>query len=91
MLCFASPTMNRLFPRETAEKIRTAVLNAPGFDAEKLPVKVYDSFRDTVLAAAAEAEEGDVVILSPACSSFDFFKNFVERGNTFRKIVEELK
>ena len=76
---------------ETAEKIKASVLAAPGYDPDKLPVKVYDDFRDTVLAAAAEAEEGDIVILSPACSSFDFFKNFVERGNTFRKIVEELK
>ena len=76
---------------ETAEKIQAAVLAAPGYDPEKLPIKVYNNFRETVLAAAAEAEEGDIVILSPACSSFDFFKNFVERGNTFRKIVEELK
>jgi len=30
------------------------------------------------------------VTLSPACSSFDFFKNFEERGNTFRAIVESL-
>ena len=33
---------------------------------------------------------GDIVTLSPACSSFDFFKNFEERGNTFRAIVESL-
>jgi len=75
---------------ETSEKIKTAVENAAGFDPTKLPVFVYDDFKETVLAASAAAEEGDIVILSPACSSFDKFKNFVERGNTFRKIVEEL-
>ena len=75
---------------ETAEKIKDAVLSAPGYDPASLPVTVLDDFRETVLAASAEAEEGDVVILSPACSSFDRFKNFVERGNTFRAIVEEL-
>lgn len=75
---------------ETAEKIRDAVLSAPGYDAEKLPVYVFDDFKTTVVTAAENAVPGDVVILSPACSSFDFFKNFVERGNTFRKIVEEL-
>ena len=75
---------------ETAEKIRSAVLAAPGYDPEKLPVFVYDDFTETVQAAAAFAKEGDVVILSPACSSFDKFRNFAERGNTFRRIVEEL-
>ena len=76
---------------ETAEKIRDAVSNAPGYDASLLPIRVLDDFRETVLAAASYAKEGDIVILSPACSSFDRFKNFAERGNTFRKIVEELK
>ena len=46
---------------------------------------------EAVLAAAASAEEGDLVLLSPACASFDHFKNFVERGETFRSIVNELK
>ncbi len=76
---------------ETAEKIRSAVVSAPGYDAAQLPITVLDDFRETVLAAAAYAQEGDVVILSPACSSFDRFKNFAERGRAFRKIVEELK
>ena len=76
---------------ETAEKIRSAVENAPGYDPEALPITVLDDFRETVLAAADYAEPGDVVILSPACSSFDRFRNFAERGNTFRKIVEEME
>ncbi len=76
---------------ETAEKIRDAVRNAPGYDADLLPITVGSSFRETVIAASEYASEGDIVILSPACSSFDLFKNFAERGNLFRKIVEELK
>ena len=75
---------------ETAEKIRNAVAAAPGYDADILPIRVFDDFRETVLAASAFAEDGDTVILSPACSSFDKFRNFSERGDTFRKIVEEL-
>ncbi|MBE6914839.1 MAG: UDP-N-acetylmuramoyl-L-alanine--D-glutamate ligase [Ruminococcaceae bacterium] len=76
---------------ETAEKIRDAVLAVPEYDSASLPIRIFDDFRETVLAASAAAGEGDTVILSPACSSFDRFKNFAERGNTFRKIVEELK
>ena len=64
---------------------------APGYDPETLPVTVLEDFKDTVLAASQAAREGDVVLLSPACSSFDKFKNFAQRGNCFRKIVEELE
>lgn len=72
---------------ETAEKIKDAVVNTPGYNRLTLPIYIIDDFRDAVLMAADSAKEGDVVILSPACSSFDKFKNFVERGNTFRSIV----
>ena len=73
--------------RETAERIRDTVVNTPGYNRLTLPIHIIDDFRDAVLAAADSAVEGDVVILSPACSSFDKFKNFVERGNTFRGII----
>lgn len=76
---------------ETAEAIKKAVLSAKNYDAEKLPVTVLEDFKETVLAASASAEEGDIVLLSPACSSFDKFKNFVERGNTFKNIVNGLE
>ena len=72
---------------ETAESIRQAVVNTPGYNRLTLPIYIIDDFRQAVLSAADSAKEGDVVILSPACSSFDKFKNFVERGNTFRSII----
>lgn len=76
---------------ETAARIKDAVMSTPGYNRLTLPIYVIDDFREAVLAAARSAEEGDVVILSPACSSFDKFKNFVERGNTFRSIVLSLE
>ena len=54
------------------------------------PVTVAGSLAQAVRAAADAARAGDVVVFSPACSSFDMFRNFEERGEAFRKAVEEL-
>lgn len=75
---------------ESAEAIAKAV-RASAYYTEAFPMFVNDDWRENVLAASAYAEQGDTVLLSPACSSFDFFKNFAERGNLFRKIVMELE
>ena len=44
-----------------------------------------------VLAACGLAQPGDVVLLSPACASFDRFKNFMERGAAFKRIIYGLE
>lgn len=75
----------------TAEKIRKAVLDAPNYEEGNPEILVFDDFRTAVETAAAHAKEGDVVTLSPACAAFDQFKNFAERGKTFKKMVCELK
>ena len=48
------------------------------------------SFEPAVRAAAAAAEPGDVVLMSPASAAFDQFKNFMVRGAFFKKLIKEL-
>ncbi|HON06699.1 MAG TPA: UDP-N-acetylmuramoyl-L-alanine--D-glutamate ligase [Verrucomicrobiota bacterium] len=69
---------------ETAEKI---------FDSWKDCVQCYNSetIDNAVVMASKMAEPGDVVLLSPACSSFDQFRNYEHRGEFFRECVEKLK
>ncbi|OIP32811.1 MAG: UDP-N-acetylmuramoylalanine--D-glutamate ligase [Deltaproteobacteria bacterium CG2_30_66_27] len=54
------------------------------------PIIVVGTLAEAVRAAAEAARKGDAVVFSPACSSFDMFRNFEERGEVFRKTVEEL-
>ena len=74
----------------TAEKIRQAVVQAEGYQEGHPTILMEDDFKQAVLAASQTAQEGDVVILSPACASFDHFKNFAQRGQTFKDIVNAL-
>ncbi len=79
-----------------ARKVKTLVLI--GEAAQKIRDAVGDA-TDTVTAAdlreavgisRARAGKGDVVLLSPACASFDMFRDFEDRGRQFKKIVMEL-
>ena len=49
-----------------------------------------DNAKDAVQSAFHFANKGDVVLLSPACASFDLFKNYEDRGNQFKQAVKEL-
>ncbi len=71
----------------TAPQIRAAVENCPGCKPE---ITDCGDFESAVRAAAGAAQSGDVVLMSPASASFDQFKNFMARGEFFKKIVKEL-
>lgn len=71
----------------TAGKIRQAVEQAAGYAPGKPKILEVAPFQNAVEAARDLAEKGDVVTLSPACAAFDQFKNFAERGKTFKEIV----
>lgn len=72
---------------DTAGKIYDALLAYDGFDAARLSVCCVDDFEGAVNEARKMAQRGGVVLLSPACASFDKFKNFMQRGECFKKIV----
>lgn len=53
--------------------------------------KSVNSLEEAVLWAFQQGQAGDVILLSPACSSFDMFRDYVHRGNVFQKAVRELE
>lgn len=53
-------------------------------------VEIVESFDEAIKKGIAEAEKDNILLLSPACASFDMFKNYEDRGFQFKKIVNEL-
>ncbi|RMG63848.1 MAG: UDP-N-acetylmuramoyl-L-alanine--D-glutamate ligase [Bacteroidetes bacterium] len=76
-----------------AEKVKAIIVVGPnraGFDrAFPGQVEAAADMASALDLAATKAQPGDTVLLSPACSSFDIFKNFEDRGNQFRALVQQ--
>ena len=73
----------------TAGVIRQSTEQAPNYGG--LEIADVTDYHEAVALADSRAEEGDVVILSPASTSFDRFANFMERGRVFKDIVNAMK
>ena len=69
---------------------QTADELAAALEAAGIPFARSGDLATAVRAAAAAARPGEIVLLSPASASYDQFRNFEERGETFRRLVEEL-
>ena len=82
--------------RELAEKkLKELVLIGEASDKIKKeldfqPYYESKSFEDAVRYSHNKAVKGDIILLSPGCASFDMFKNYEERGKTFKEIVNNL-
>ncbi|MBQ7399381.1 MAG: UDP-N-acetylmuramoyl-L-alanine--D-glutamate ligase [Clostridia bacterium] len=73
------------------QKVYNTIVNNENYDKEKLNVEICDGFDDNFRRASEFAEEGDIVLLSPAMTSFDEFRNFEMRGKRFKSLVADLR
>ena len=75
---------------ETAEKIHSSIINVLDKTDKSIQIYMVNSLEEAAKKAYSIAKKGDIVLLSPASASFDMFKNFEERGNKFKQIVNKL-
>jgi len=74
----------------TADHIKRAVLSSDNYTGGNPVIIEAASMEDAVLQARGLAQPGDVVSLSPACASFDWYDDFEHRGNHFKQLVRDL-
>ena len=75
---------------ETAEKIKNAVVNELKNTNKNLNIISVKTLKDAVQEARNNAKKGEIVLFSPASTSFDMFKNFEERGKKFKEEVNKI-
>ena len=75
----------------TADAIEHAVRECGSYDPDETRILRAADMAEAVALARGSAQDGDIVALSPACSSFDMFRSFEERGACFRQLVSRLR
>lgn len=86
--CIAARCKAVVLIGQTADKILDAVKAA---GPSKAVIRKAASMEEAVLLCSKMAQKGDVVLMSPACASYDMFKNYQERGTVFRQAVLNLQ
>ncbi len=74
----------------TAPKIEKAVVEAENYSINSVKILKAETLEEAVKLAETNAENGDIVSLSPASASFDMFRDFEHRGNYFKELVNAL-
>jgi UDP-N-acetylmuramoylalanine--D-glutamate ligase len=74
---------------QTAEAIRNLITQTPSSNCRISPE--LGSFQQSFEWAVAQSEPGDVILLSPGCASYDWFRNFADRGQQFVELVNQWK
>ena len=75
---------------QTAVKIFDAVKEEAEKQGKNINIYMCDEFKDAILTAKKVSKSGEIVLLSPASASFDMFKDFADRGNKFKDLVNQL-
>lgn len=76
---------------DTAPKIEQAVKSADNYNSDNIEIITVNNMEEAVACVVENTNEGDIVSLSPASASFGLYKNFEERGNHFKSIINGLK
>ena len=58
---------------------------------KKVEIKILNSINEATHQAFKNAESGDIILLAPACASYDMYKSYIERGDDFKSIVSNFE
>lgn len=77
---------------QTAPQLESiaAQVSGPSRDTNSPPRRITHTLQEAFDWIWAQSQPGDTILLSPACASFDWFMNFADRGDQFRRLVERL-
>lgn len=75
---------------KTSDKIEAEVLKSKNYKENNPKIIKVNSMQQAVETASSISSFGDIVVLSPACASFDLYKDFEERGNNFKSLVKSI-